>query len=185
MEYADDFYDTAYGHHADGVLLLISMEDNDWWISTCGYGIRAFTDAGISYIGDQIVPYLSDGEYAEAFDVFADLCEDFVRQAQTGDPYDRHNLPKAPVNYVMIGVISVVVGLVIAFIVTEGMKKQLKARMQSQATSYVKKGSMQVDIHRDIYLYSTITRRRRENQGGSSTHRSSSGRSHGGGGGKF
>ena len=35
MEYADDYYDyNGYGANkdCDGVLLLVSMEDRDWWI---------------------------------------------------------------------------------------------------------------------------------------------------------
>jgi len=35
MEYADDYYDYN-GYRPDGVLLLISMEAGDWWISTAG-----------------------------------------------------------------------------------------------------------------------------------------------------
>ena len=49
-DYADDIYDYGnfgYGESKDGALLLISIEDNDWYISTCGYGITVFTDAGI------------------------------------------------------------------------------------------------------------------------------------------
>lgn len=70
-DYADDVYDTAkfgYGSNRDGVLLLISMADRDWYISTCGYGITVFTDAGIQYIGDQIKSDLSDENYAAAFE---------------------------------------------------------------------------------------------------------------------
>ena len=58
MAYADDYYDyNGYGAGADndGILLLLSMEDRDWWISTTGYGIDAFTDYGIDVIGDEIV----------------------------------------------------------------------------------------------------------------------------------
>ena len=50
VEYADDLYDYCsfgYGANRDGLILVISMEDNDWYISTCGYGITVFTDAGI------------------------------------------------------------------------------------------------------------------------------------------
>ena len=46
-DYADDIYDYSgfgYGEDRDGALLLISMEDNDWYISTHGYGITVFTD---------------------------------------------------------------------------------------------------------------------------------------------
>ncbi len=33
------------------------------YISTCGYGITVFTDAGIQYIGEQIKEDLSDGDF--------------------------------------------------------------------------------------------------------------------------
>ena len=65
-DYADDMYDYSgfgYGEDRDGALLLISMEDNDWYISTHGYGITVFTDAGIQYIGEQIKENLSDPIY--------------------------------------------------------------------------------------------------------------------------
>ena len=53
MEYADDYFD--YNDYTpDGVLLLVSIEEGDWWISTTGYGITAFTDAGIEYIGKKL-----------------------------------------------------------------------------------------------------------------------------------
>lgn len=46
QEYADDIYDYGnfgYGQDKDGILLLISLgEENDCYISTCGYGISAF-----------------------------------------------------------------------------------------------------------------------------------------------
>ena len=51
MEFADDYYDYN-GYRADGILLLVSMEDGDWWISTAGYGITAVTDAGLDYMSD-------------------------------------------------------------------------------------------------------------------------------------
>ena len=66
-EYADDLYDFCqfgYGSDMDGVLLLVSVGDRKWHISTCGYGITAFTDAGIQYLGEQMTPDMADGDYA-------------------------------------------------------------------------------------------------------------------------
>lgn len=184
-DYADNFYDRS-GFSLDGVLLLVSMEDRDWWISTSGYGITAFTDAGIDYIGDQVQPELSDGNYAEAFDVFARQCDAFITQARTGDPYDRHNLPKEPFNPVLSLVIALVVGLVVALIVTGIMRGKLKSvRRKYEAADYVRPGSMRITQSLDLFLYRNVSRRPKPKDTGSSTHRSSSGRSHGGGGGKF
>ena len=87
QDYADDWYDYCefgYGSNKDGALLLISMEERDWYISTCGYGITAFTDAGITYIGEQMGDDLSAGNYAEAFRTFVRFGNQFVTQAYSG-----------------------------------------------------------------------------------------------------
>ena len=47
------------------------------------------------YIGKQIKGELSDGDFAGAFDKFVDLCDEFITQARTGEPYDVKNLPTA------------------------------------------------------------------------------------------
>ncbi|MBR5569835.1 MAG: TPM domain-containing protein [Oscillospiraceae bacterium] len=184
--YADDYYDT-HGYGDDGVLLLVSMEDNDWYISTCGYGITAFTDAGIEYIGEQITAYLSDGKYAAAFEEFIDQCDDFLNQAKTGEPYDTGNLPKGDFPLGGSILFAVVVGLVIAWIVIICLRRQLKSvRRQDTAGNYIRPGSLQLTGSGDLFLYHTVSRREKPQQSsGSSVHSSSSGRSHGGGGGKF
>lgn len=192
MEYADDFYDYngyGYGENRDGLILIVVMDTSDWWISTCGGAITAFTDAGISYIGDQIVPYMSDGDFNGAFQAFADQCSLFMAQAATGDPYDVHNLPKEPFNFGMALVIALVVGFIISKIYTGNLKGQLKSvQAQKAASGYVKEGSMNITNSRDFFLYRNVTKTAKEtssSDGGSSTHTSSSGTTHGGGGGKF
>ena len=67
--YADDYYDYngyGYGENDDGILLLISMGERKWAISTYGYcHLTAFTDAGISYISNEFQMKLSSGKYAQ------------------------------------------------------------------------------------------------------------------------
>ena len=194
MEFADDFYDYynyGFGSSKDGALLLVSMEDRDWHVTTTGFGITAITDAGLDYMSERFVPELSDGDYAEAFETYAELCEDFVREARTGRPYDVGHMPRGSFNFGTKLIVSLVVGFVIALIATGVMRSSLKSiRPQPSAASYVRNGSMQVTEHGDMFLYRRINRIAKPknnggSKGGSSTHRSSSGRSHGGGGGKF
>ena len=195
MDYADDFYDYngyGYGENRDGLILIVVMDSRDWWISTRGSAITAFTDAGIEYIGDQIVPYMSAGDFAGAFDAFADQCKTFMVQAKTGDPFDVHNLPKPPkepFNTGMALVIAVVGGLVIGLLYTGKLKGQLQSvQAQRAASGYVKQNSLNVTNSRDFFLYRNVTRTEKADDaddGGSSTHTSSSGATHGGGGGKF
>lgn len=187
---ADDYYDYngfGYGSGRDGCVLLVDMEGRDWWISTCGYGIAAFTDAGIEYIGEQIESDLSNGYYYDAFETYAELCDDFVTKAESGSPYDSDNLPKGGYNWFFGIIFSLVAGFVIALIATLVMKSKLKSvRRQPAAKDYLVPGSMKVTQSRDIFLYRNVTKRAKPKQSsGSSTHTSSSGSSHGGGGGSF
>ena len=186
MDFADDFYDYN-GYREDGILLLVSMDGGDWWVSTTGYGITAITDAGLDYMSDRFVPYFSDEEFAEGFTVFAELCDEFITQAESGDPYDSHNLPKEPFNFVVSLLIALGIGLVVAWLVTGSMKAKLKTvRQQAKADDYMTPGSLQLTYSRDLFLYTHIDRREKpKSSSGSSTHTSSSGTTHGGGGGKF
>lgn len=192
-KYAEDFYDdNSYGfsENKDGILLLVSMEDRDWYITAVGYGITAFTDAGRKYIADKIVPDLGDGNYAEAFTAFTRQCDDFITQARSGKAYDVGNLPKEPFSVLENLLIALVIGLVAALIITGIMRRSLKSvQFQPAAGCYIKKDSLQVTESRDLYLYTDLKRRRRpkenNNSGGSTTHSSSSGTTHSGSGGKF
>lgn len=196
--YADDYFDYngyGYGDERDGILLLVSMDERDCYISTSGYGITAITDAGREYMLDIFVDDLSSGNYATAFTSFANLCDDFITQANTGEPYDVDNLPKEPFEFVFNIVLALVIAFIIALIVTGIMRSKLKSvRSQSAADDYLKQGSMNLTKKNDLFLYQNVDRRKRpENNtssssgssGGSKTHTSSSGRTHGGGGRKF
>ncbi len=99
--YADDFFDyNGYGYGAvpdengvtrdgDGILLLLSMEDRDFAVSTSGSAIRAFTDYGIqTYLEPLFLPYLSSNDYSGGFTAFANGCDDLLKYASEGVPYD-------------------------------------------------------------------------------------------------
>lgn len=186
--YADDFYDEN-GYRDDGILLLISMEDRDWWISTKGFGIKAFTDAGIDYMSEQFLGDLGSGYYKDAIATYARLCDAFITQANNGKPFDVGNMPKEPFNVPVRLAIAVGIGFVISLIITLIMKGKLKSvHFEAGADNYIKQNSMHVREKSDQFLYKHTERRAKPKDtgsGGSSTHSSSSGSSHGGGGGKF
>jgi uncharacterized protein len=190
QDYADDNYDYndyGMGGNDDGILLLVNMSDRKIQISTHGYGITAFTDAGVSYIIDQVSAKLKKKNYSEALTEYATLSDKFITQAKTGTPYDRNNLPKKNFEFGKNILISLVVGAIAAAIVMFILYKQMKnVAQKAAADDYVKKDSLNVTESRDRYLYTHTSRKARpKSSGGSSTHTSSSGRSHGGGGGSF
>lgn len=188
--YADDYFDYnnyGMGKSHDGLLLLVNMEKRDFHISTYGYAITAFKDAGIKHIYEKLTPYLKSKDYSEAFNTFANLCDEFITQSKNSKPYDNKTLPKGEFNNVFWIPISILIGIGIALIVTGIMRQQLKTvAKKANANDYVRKSSVNIRKSRDIFLYSNITRTARpKSSSGSSTHTSSSGRTHGGGGGKF
>ena len=191
-ECADDIYDGlsyGYGKDRDGILLLVSMEERDWAISTCGYGITAFTDAGCDYIGEQMKDDLSNGNYFDAFNTYASLCDEFITQAREGSPDDVGSLPREPLSFIWIP-ISIGIGVTLALIIVGVMKSKLKTvRFQAAASNYVKHGSMQITDRSDLFLYRTMSRTPRpksnDNSSSGGIHMSSSGTMHGGSSGKF
>lgn len=198
VAYADDFYDYndyGLGEGKDGIIFLLSMEERDWCISTSGYGVTAFTDAGQEYMTDQFVPYLSDGDYAEAFRIFAKQCDDYITQARAGAPYDVDNIPTEPFSPLGALIIALGLGFVISLIVTGFMRLGMHSVYSaSAADSYMKKDSLRLTKQRDLFLYRNVTRTEKPKEtdnstsgstGGSTTHTSSSGNTHGGSKGKF
>lgn len=196
-EYADDYYDESdwgQGSARDGIMLMISMEDRDWYISTCGQGINAVTDYGISYIGNEIIYELSEGDYEDAFRHYAEICDEMLTQAENGKPYDVDNKVEEetedePKFNFMGGALSLFMGAITALFPTLGMKNKLKSvNNQVKASNYVKQGSLNLAQKSDSFTYrhvASVPIIRDEGHGGSSIHMSSGGMSHGGGGGKF
>jgi len=176
--YAEKIYDEygyGLGEEADGVLLLIVMDPRDrgWYILGNGLGADAMNNRNIDIVGDFITPYLKNGDYADAFAVFADECEDCLETAIYGEPF----------NAGASLIISVLIGLVVALIVTGIMRGKLKTvRPKYVASDYVRPGSMNVRVRRDLYLYRTVSRRPKPKSSGSG---GSSGSRRSGGGGSF
>ena len=195
--YADDYYDYngyGYGENDDGLLLLVSMGEREWAVTTYGYcHTVAFTDAGLDYISSEFRRKLSSGEYAKAFDCFAGLCDDFLTQAATGEPYDVDNMPKGKVSPFWLYT-DLVVAFFISFGIVKGKSRNLKSvKKQESAKAYERRGSLSLRRSTDSFVNRIVTQKTIRNEknsssgssGGSSSHISSSGRSHGGTSGKF
>ena len=171
----------------DCIVFMVNMEAHDWWISTRGFAITAFTDAGRKYITDDITPYLTDKEYAKCFDEFANYADDYLDKAKQGKPYDSGNLPKKPFKAVQDGIIAVLAGLGAGGIRAGSLKAETKTvRKATKASTYLT-GNLMIQGNNEVFTGSRMVPRTQSSSGGggSSTHVSSSGVTHGGSGGKF
>lgn len=183
--FADDYFDNnglGCGSEDSGVLLVLSMEDRDWALSTYGDAIPALTDYGQKLLMDEVLPYLGDDEYYDGFETYLRELDRYFQAYEDGNPIDKER------NVVVIILVAIALGLLVGFITICIMKSGMKTiRPQSSASNYVKSGSYHLHKQQDIFLYSQTTKVKKaeSSSGGSSTHRSSSGRSHGGSSGKF
>lgn len=193
QDYTDDFYEEngyGYGENIDGIMLMVSMRERKFHLSTFGKAIRIFTDYGLLQIDGKITPELSDGEYYDAFRRFGELADEFVQEYESGHPFDTNHPYREHMSMWARILISVFVGLAAAAAVFGGLFAQLRSvRAKYQAGAYVRDGSFQVTRARDVYLYRTVTRvqkpQERSGGGGSSTHTTSHGHSAGGRTGSF
>ena len=200
---ADNFYDeNQYGDN--GVLFLLAMEEREWYISTCGNAIYALTDYGIQQIGNVMLPYLSEGDYYGAFEVFLDELPIYFDALESGKPIDGyadysgdyyHGDQEEIVYYEKDSgpslLISLIIGIAVAGISVLIMRSTMNSkRPQHSAVDYLKRDTYHMHAMQDLFLYSRVNKVRRQETtssggGGSSVHSSSGGRSHGGGGGRF
>ena len=194
-EYANDFYDYNWygmGAGVNGIILVVRINDGgtyskgNSWISTTGTGVTAFNGDGIQFIGKQITPELKKEEYYAAFTEFVTWSDDFVTQYNTKGAYTSNNMPEGDFQFGKFILISLVIGLVVAFIVTASMKKKLKTvSFKAGASDYMKPGTLNITSANDVFLYTNVVKREKpksDSSSGSSSSSSSSGRSHGGGG---
>ena len=158
-DYSEYFYD-SYMDDVPAVVLFIAMDEREWDIAAYGGAEVSFNAAGREYIGGQILDSLSDEDFNDAFTDFAALCDDFLAQAASGEPYGSGNLPKEPMAWYSI-LIALGIGLIVALIVTGTMKSALKSVAMRHAAEYVRPGSLQLTRSQDIFLYRTVSRRER------------------------
>ena len=94
-DYAKNYYISnglGYGDEQSGILFLLAVGSRKYVTITYGEGVTAFTDYRIEQQEDEIVPELSDEEWADAAYTYIDMCDyalDYY--ADYGEPIDVDN----------------------------------------------------------------------------------------------
>lgn len=175
INYIYDSQGYGCGVSRDGVLLVVDMDSRTYRILSNGLAADAITMDAIDSIGYAIESDLSDGDYADAFETFAEECEYYIDGHINGFPY------KFGTNLV----IALVVGFVVALIVTGIMRGQLKSvHHKATAQDYMKRGSLKLTGSSDIFLYRNVSRTAKP-KSNSGSGGGSSGGSRNVGGGRF
>ena len=175
MDYLYDTMGFGYGEERDGVLMLVCMDPREYRILSNGYAGVAIGPDQIDTLCDIVEFYLTKGNYATAFTLFTNECEEYLTYYQAGSPFN------AGKSFMISLVIGIIAGLIVAFV----MKGQLKSvRKQDSARVYVKKGSMRLTYSRDIFLYRNVERTKKQERV-ESTSSGSGGSTRSKGGGSF
>ena len=177
--YADDCFikmGYGFGENKDGLLFVFNTGNDDGvrnvYLATHGSAIEYITDFEIDVIFELVIPYLEKGEYAAAFDIFADEVDGAID-------------PSTPVFYIPF---SIAIGFLIAFIIVKIQASKLKTvRPQVNAADYV--GNVELTYRSDNFMYKDIRKVKKSSDSssgsGGSTHKSSSGDTFGGKGRNF
>ena len=168
------------------IVLLLSMKERDWYISTDNKMRARITDGkGVEYLSGEFLPDLKEGKYAAAFTTFAATTDEMLTYYEKeGEPYD----PANAFNLMALGIAlacALILGGTIYYVLYE---YESNVRSAAEADAYLNQDSFQLTRSEDDFLYTTVTRRTKEkssSSSGSNVSTSSSDSSHGGGGGKF
>ena len=168
------------------IVLLLSMKERDWYISTDNKMRTRITDGkGIEYLSGEFLPDLKEGRYAAAFTAFAATTDEMLTYYEKeGEPYD----PANALNLMALGIAlacALILGGTIYYMLYE---YESNVRSAAEADAYLNHDSFRLTRSEDDFLYTTVTRRtkeKKESSSGSNVSTSSRDSSHGGGGGKF
>ena len=200
QEYSDNFFLSSgygYGAEQDGILLLISLREREYALSTSGYAITAFTDYGMQhYLEPRFTRYLKDDDWTGAARQFIGDAEELLRQARDGRPYDLYEEParerSAGEKAGFAAVISAVIGFFSGGIPAGSMKRKMKSVEKEYGAANYVRGGLNLRRSEDRFLNASVSRvpiprdnGPKSGHGGGSTIHVTSGHSFGGSHGKF
>lgn len=163
------------------MVLLLSMKDRDWYISTDNGMRKMITDkAGIKALSGKFLPALKKNNYPEAFGQFAKGTDELLAYYQKeGKPYDPANAFN-PLALAIGAAVALGIGLLVRRVLIGQMNNVMPAL---EAGVYLDRDSFQLEENADNYLYMTVHRKPKKSRESAKTD--STDEDHGGGGGKF
>ena len=163
------------------IVLLLSMKERDWYISTDNKMRARITDGkGVDYLAGEFLPDLKENKYDAAFTTFAATTDEMLTYYEKeGEPYDPANAFD-PMTLGIAVLCALILGAVIYY---QLLATASNVTFAAEADAYLNHDSFQLTRSEDDFLYTTVTRRDKPKKESSSS--SSRDSSHGGGGGKF
>lgn len=190
-EFAEAYYrNGGFGSDAEdsGIILLVSMEERDWYIYIQGAAREAVNNYGFDFISDRLTERLGSDDYEDAVVRYVEDLELFFEAYDNGSPYGSDNTVKTPGKIFTYFGIAIGASAIMASAFVSIIKGRMNtARPQNYAREYVKQGSFVLTNQQDLYLYTNTTKTAipKSSSGGSGGGSRSGSRGGRGGGGKF
>lgn len=186
--YIEDFYDTNVNSIlTDSVIILVNMDPNNRGVEIQGYGLCEFSisDDRIEKILDEIVPFLSAGEYYGAFSTYIfevdkymsiEATSDYVHTEEDNLNYNENYYYEEETGSSFV--FNLLISAGIAAIIVIIMLVNSKGKVTVNRNTYMDPKTSRLLGHWDRYIRTTTTKRRKPQE-----NHSSGGGSRGGGGG--
>ena len=180
--FADKLVDEVYNNGVKGNMVLLQVVDQRKWYISTDSKLKSITGSNdaVNYMSNAFAPYLSKGDYPNAYKVYASKANDLLAYyAQNGKPIKKEKpFPNEP---------ALVFALFGAFIFTKSVRKSLIDSMSNvnaavAADAYLDERSFELKDSNDTYMYSNVVAVPRPR--GNGHHGGGSG-GHGGGGGGY
>ncbi|WP_249029544.1 TPM domain-containing protein [Tannockella kyphosi] len=183
--YTDDLYTQLY-NDSDGVILVLSLDTRDWYISTEGYGDFAINDYCLDQMEEKVISDFSSGDYDEGFYDFVYYSSLFVKEAKTDTPYTYSHEYKEFTDIFEYLIYIVVGSVVVSILYVVSLSKQMNTiRANDSAGNYLSRETFNLTDSNDRFLYSHVSKTVKPKNNGGGGGRGGGGGSSGGRGGKF
>lgn len=171
-QFANKFYDQnnmGLGEDRNGILLVIDMQNREFYILTNGFAHQLINDNRVELILDKMELSMRDGDYKGAIHSFLEEINKYYKYHKYGPPY------------LWIG--SIIVAIIIAFVALSNEKKKLKLISDAlHANYYFVDKEIENKIDKHINTRTRVIHHPRSRSGGGGF---SGGGSRGGGGRSF
>lgn len=168
-------YDKPYGN---AVILMLDMYHREIYLAGFYKAKEYLDDDRLDLIREKITPYLSDGEYARAFEIYVKTAYDYMG-------YEPGVNPESILFKLWF---QITVSLIVAGIVVGIMAYHSGGRVTVNRRTYEDTSVSGVTSRRDQYIRTTVTRRRmprNDSRGGGGGGVTGGGHSHSGSRGSF
>ena len=152
----------GYGGDASGVLLMMSLSNRKMALIAHGYGNAAITDGINQSIRDSIKPYFKEDNWNDGVEVYISMAAQAICNAQENGVTEEDVVvyTEAPLGYRIAAIVVLfLLAMLVAFLVTQGMKSQLKSvAPRSEALEYTGPGDLHLSVQEDQFTHTTTTR---------------------------